>query len=68
MDAILGFAKGDENIAVRHRKRASVSIPPGADRRRNLQPDFNVRVSHRFDARASTLLREPDESHRFVQK
>ena len=33
VDAILGFAKGDENIAVRHRKRASVSIPPGVDPR-----------------------------------
>ena len=34
----------------------------------NLQPDFNVRVCDRFDARFSAVLRELDESHRFVQK
>jgi hypothetical protein len=34
----------------------------------NLQPDFNVRVCDRFDARFSTVLRELDESNRFVQK
>jgi len=32
----------------------------------NLRPDFNVRVID--DARLSAVLREPDESHRFVQK
>jgi len=34
----------------------------------NLQPDFNVRVCGRFDASSLVVLRELDESHRFVQK
>ena len=34
----------------------------------NLQPDFNVRVCDRFDARPSSMLRELDESNRFVQR
>jgi microtubule-associated protein-like 6 len=34
----------------------------------NLQPDFNVRVCDGFDARVSAVLRELDESNRFVQK
>ena len=34
----------------------------------NLQPDFNVRICDRFDARFSAVLRELDESNRFVQK
>ena len=34
----------------------------------NLQPDFNVRVCDSFDASSSTVLRELDESNRFVQK
>ena len=34
----------------------------------NLQPDFNVRVCDRFDARLSAVLRELDESNRFVQE
>ena len=34
----------------------------------NLQPDFNLRVIDRFDARLSAALRELDESNRFVQK
>ena len=34
----------------------------------NLQPDFNVRVIDGFDARLSAVLRELDESNRFVQK
>ena len=33
-----------------------------------LQPDFNVSVFESFDASSSTLLRELDESDRFVQK
>ena len=45
----------------------------GADQRfpawnSNLQPDFNVRVCDRFDASSSAVLRELDESDRFVQK
>ena len=42
------------------------TFPPA--RTSKLQPDFNVRVFERFDASASALLRELDESHRFVQK
>ena len=34
----------------------------------NLQPDFNVSVFDRFDAHLSVVLRELDESDRFVQK
>ena len=34
----------------------------------NVQPDVNVRVGDRFDARLSAVLRELEESHRFVQK
>ena len=34
----------------------------------NLQPDFNVRVCGRFDASSLVVLRELDESNRFVQK
>ena len=33
-----------------------------------LQPDFNVRVRDSFDASSSAVLRELDESNRFVQK
>ena len=34
----------------------------------NLQPDFNVSVCECFDTRTSAVLRELDESNRFVQK
>jgi hypothetical protein len=34
----------------------------------NLQPDFNVSVCDRLDARSSVVLRELDESNRSVQK
>ena len=34
----------------------------------NLQPDFNVCVCGRFDASTSAVLRELDESDRFVPK
>ena len=34
----------------------------------NLQLDVNVSVCGRFDASSSVVLREFDESHRFVQK
>ena len=34
----------------------------------NLQPDFNVSVRDSFDAISSAVLREPDESNRFVEK
>ena len=34
----------------------------------NLQPDFNVRICDIFDASSSAVLRELDESNRFVQK
>ena len=34
----------------------------------NLQPDFNVRVFECFDTSTSAVLRELDESNRFVQK
>ena len=34
----------------------------------NLQPDFNVRVIERVGPDSFAVLRELDESHRFVQK
>ena len=34
----------------------------------NLQPDFNVRICGRFDARLPAVLRELGESNRSVQK
>jgi hypothetical protein len=34
----------------------------------NLLSDFNVSVCGRFDASSSSMLREFDESNRFVQK
>jgi len=34
----------------------------------NLQPDFNLNIFERFDASSSALLRELDESNRFVPK
>ena len=34
----------------------------------NIQPDFNVSICDSFDARPSAVLRELDESNRFVQK
>jgi hypothetical protein len=34
----------------------------------NLQPDFNVRICDSFDASSLAVLRELDESNRFVQK
>jgi len=34
----------------------------------NIQLDFNVSERDRFDASSSALLRELDESNRFVQK
>ena len=36
--------------------------------KQTIPPDFDVRVFGRFDASASALLRELDESDRFVQK
>ena len=45
---------------------------PGLKRRPvpkpNLQPDFNVSIRDSFDATSSAVLRELDESNRFVQK
>ena len=52
--------------------RVGVVLPRGAESapvwKSNLQPDFNVRVCDRFDARFSDVLRELDESNRSVQK
>ena len=41
---------------------------PQAVWKSNLQPDFNMRVIERFGSDPSALLRELDESDRFVQK
>ena len=42
---------------------ASLAVPNS-----NLQPDFNVRICDGFDKISSAVLRELDESNRFVQK
>ena len=41
---------------------------PAAVWESNIQPDFNVRVIERFGPDSFVVLRELDESHRFVQK
>jgi hypothetical protein len=41
---------------------------PGPAWNSNLQPDFNVRICDSFDASSLAVLRELDESNRFVQK
>ena len=46
---------------------AVVATKPGAVWNPNLQHDFNVIVCDSFDARLSPVLRELDESVRFVQ-
>ena len=43
-------------------------VSPDAVWKSNLQPDFNVSVCDGFDASSSSMLRELDESNRFVQK
>ena len=42
---------------------SSIAVPNS-----NLQPDFNVSVRDSFDEISSAVLRELDESNRFVQK
>ena len=49
-------------------KRQSDADPRGAAWNSNLRPDFNVSVCACFDASSSAVLRELDESNRFVQK
>ena len=51
--------------ALAHRARIA---PRRAARNSNLRPDFNVRAIERFGPDAFALLRELDESDRFVQK
>ena len=46
----------------------SVSASSRAWAESNIQPDFNVSVFDKFDARLSAVLRELDEIDRFVQK
>ena len=49
-------------------QRFANTLASGPVWKSNLQPDFNMRVCDRFDARLSAVLRELDESNRFVQK
>jgi WD40 repeat protein len=49
-------------------RRVLVWRASGAVWKSNIRPDFNVRVFQHFDTSASALLRELDESDRFVQK
>ena len=46
----------------------AVALQHRAVRNSNIQPDFNVRICDSFDASSSAVLRELDESNRFVQK
>ena len=66
--AYAGAGDADVDAAV---ARAAAAFPtpwPAAVWKSNLQPDFNVSVCDRFDARFSAVLRELDESNRYVQK
>ena len=49
-------------------QRFANTLASGPAWKSNLQPDFNMRVCDRFDARLFAVLRELDESNRFVQK
>ena len=69
-------AVAEAREAVRVGERVEVrAVRAGPDRRRpvpvcksNLQPEFNARVIERFGPDSSVVLRELDESNRFVQK
>ena len=74
--SVLTFA---DSSAVSSLKGSAQTLPEIADAellantrltvwKSNLQPDFNVSVCDRFDARLSAMLRELDESDRFVQE
>ena len=56
------------NARGRHPKYLPDVDLPEAVWKSNLQPDFNARVCDSFDASSSAVLRELDESHRFVQR
>ena len=56
---------GDEDRQGRVRRQQRLRGPVWEP---NLQPDFNVRVCDSFDAISSAVLRESNESNRFVQK
>ena len=68
------FFECDETCEVRVRvadDSARLVVRQGASDpvcKSNLQPDFNVSVFECFDTSTSAVLREPDESNRFVQK
>ena len=53
----------NEMAPVRHRPETFQAVCKS-----NLQPDFNVSVFESFDTSTSAVLRELDESNRFVQK
>ena len=55
-----------ERRAQRVRERARAGLVACVEF--NLQPDFNVRICDSFDASSSAVLRELDESTRFIQK
>ena len=65
------FARGKGAVAL---ERCAISSEAGFGVwlapvwKSNLQPDFNVRLCDSFDASSSAVLRELDESNRFVQK
>ena len=68
-----GAARADALLADDDRVRVEPRVGHGIVREgpvwnSNLQPDFNVRVCDGFDARLPAVLRELDESNRFVQK
>ena len=70
-NALIPEACAELDVAVVNEDRCvlvSRQDEPGAVWNSNLQPDFNVSICDSFDASSSAVLRELDESNRFVQK
>ena len=66
--AALGLDLDGQRVAPRRGDVVRREAPRAPAWKSNLQPDFSVRVCDRFDARLSAVLRELNESNRFVQK
>ena len=60
--------RGDERLDERGRRAARLRGAHEPVWKSNLQPDFNVRVIELIAPYSSAVLRELDESNRFVQK
>ena len=62
--AVVPDAFSAEEAGAMEREASALDAVPNS----NLQPDFNVSVCDSFDATSSAVLRELDESNRFVQR